>query len=260
MTTNYETRLKSLTEAGARSRPGLNETFHDSCEHRCLSAEKQNAWANFLSSIATTESIETMLIEPIRKAFGSSMATLDYLDAHGDDERRHHQLLTSYVKRTFGFEKKHRSGTDLVVYGFLLPHFSRLGRYKPLYLLTPLRFYEAFSLEFYKVLKILAQADGLPRLVALIQSIEKDELRHLAGLDTLVHKYRENTGTPSRADLMLIRSVLNLLLFDINIAPWAVHNRKVRRNALTIGIDPAKMGHDARGAADDAFRFAGGRK
>ncbi|MBI3554965.1 MAG: hypothetical protein HY074_01725 [Deltaproteobacteria bacterium] len=256
MNDNFEARLKSLIEAGVRSRQGVSEQFFDLCP--TLAADKRLAWASFLCSIATTESIETMLIEPIRQAFAHSRPILDYLDVHGDDERRHFGMLTSYVKRTFDFEKKHKSTTDVVVYGVLLPRFAKLGRFKPLYLLAPLRFYEAFSLEFYKVLKRLAQSDGLPQLVLLIQQIEKDELRHLAGLDTLVRAHRDSAGAPTRADLVMIRSVLNLLLFDINIAPWAVHNRRVRRNALAIGIDPAQMSRDARGAAEDALQFAGG--
>ncbi len=252
----FEKRLQALVDAGTRARAEATEDFVDSCGS--LSTEKKNAWASFLCSIATTESIETMLIDPIRKAFAGSKAIVAYLDAHADDERRHYDLLTAYVKRTFAFEKTHRSTTDVIVYGFLLPKFSTLGQKKPLYLLTPLRFYEAFSLEFYNILKVLAVADELPQLVSLIQSIEKDELRHLAGLDALVREYRESSGVPSAGDLLLINSVLKLLLFDINIAPWAVHNRRVRRNALAIGINPDKMGRDARGAAAEALRFARG--
>ncbi|MBI3541685.1 MAG: hypothetical protein HY075_00200 [Deltaproteobacteria bacterium] len=254
-----ETRLRTLIDASSRAKQAETASpFVDKVP--ALAADKREAWSAFLCSIATTESIETMIIEPIRRAFSWSPFVLEYLQAHGDDERRHYELLSGYVKRTFDYEKRRKSLSDVVVYGTLLPGFARVGHRKPLYLLAALRFYEAFSLDFYKILKTLATTDGLHSLVVLIQTIEKDELRHLAGLDALVRAHCEEHGPPSAADLLGIRSLLNLLLFDINIAPWAVYNRRVRRNALAIGVEPARMNRDARAAAEDAVRFVAGKK
>ncbi len=255
-----EERLSSLTEAGKKIQQSVPVDFRDL---HSLSEDRRIAWASFLCSIATTESIEKMMIEPIQEAFSESDSCdviSEYLTMHGEDERRHYQMLTDYVQKTFQYEKKRRSGSDVVVYGFLLPQFARLGSLKPLYLLTPLRFYEAFSLEFYKSLKKLAATDGLNSLVQLIQTIEKDEFRHLAGLEILMREHRDKSGDPSAADLLVIRSMMQVLLFDIEISPWAIHNRRVRRNAMAIGIDPVQMGRDARGAAEDAIQFAKGTK
>jgi hypothetical protein len=250
-----EARLQQLSAAGARAN-GPEADFADEASH--LDLRKRTAWSKFLCSIATTESVEDLLIEPIREAFADSDAILRYLDAHGADERRHHELLTAYVSRTFGYVKRRRSGSDIVVYGMLLPGFSRIGRSRPAYLLTALHFYEAFSLEFYQTLKDLAARDGLPSLVRLIQLVEKDELRHRAGLEALIREDRRRHGAPGATDRLAIRSLLQLLLFDIDVRPWAFHNRRVRRNAIVIGIDPEAMGRGAAEAARESLAFATG--
>src|SRR5579859_156055 len=110
-----------------------------------LPVAKRQGWARFLSSIATTESIEAELIGPLRHVFAGEAEVQDYLTGHAADEQRHHETLRDYVKHTFGFEKRSRSLSDRMVYDTLLPRVAMLAHRRPLCALAILRFYEAFS-------------------------------------------------------------------------------------------------------------------
>jgi hypothetical protein len=241
-------RLRTLSEHGRKAQEAMASwEARDDAAH--LAAGKRDGWARFLSSIATTESIEDSLIQPLFKAFSGDAATEAYLETHAADERRHFGLITGYVKRSFDFVKTRRSLMDRIVYDTILPRIAFLGERRPLFFVGILRFYEAFSLDFYKTLRRLAERDRLPVLLQLIQAIEKDELRHLAGLEALGRALRARQGAPSRAELLVVRGILELLLFDINTRAWALHNRRVRRTVLSIGLDPDEMARDARKAA-----------
>ena len=243
------TRLASLTAHAPESTP----SFVD--EISTLSPEKREAWAQFLSSIATTESIEHTIIAPIAKSYEDQEEVSVYLKSHAQDEQRHYVMIRDYVSSSFHYVKSRRTGSDVMVYDTLLPQIARVGTIKPLYFLAMLHFYEAFSVHFYKSLKRVAEADKLPGLVALIQAIEKDELRHLAGLEGLVLLHHAKKGQPGVLDLLAMRVLLGLLLIDIKTAPWAFFNRKVRRNVTCIGLIPETMDHDALQAAKHSLRF-----
>jgi hypothetical protein len=118
-----------------------------------------------------------------------------------------------------------------------------------------LRFYEAFSVDFYRVLKRLAERDRLSALLGIIRTIEKDELRHLAGLEELMRRLQGRGRGATWLDRMIVRGVLFVLLIDIDLRPWAVHNREVRRNALNVGINPIEMNVQAVKAARSSLGF-----
>jgi hypothetical protein len=109
--------------------------------------------------------------------------------------------------------------------------------------------------EFYRILKRLAISDGLENLVGIIREIEKDELRHLAGLEELIDLVILRDGMPRASDLWIARGILAVLRIDIDLRGWAVHNRKVRRRAVAIGIDPEEMAAQANRATRRALEF-----
>jgi hypothetical protein len=248
-----EARLAVLIEASLRNKEkGAPRVPADSIGK--LSQEKRAGWARFLSSIATTESIEEAIIAPIgiHHAFASPSAQ-EFLRHQEEDERRHFDLLTDYVKETFDYRKTKKSVSDLVIYDTILPKLGRLFRDWPVGPLVCIQFYEAFSLYFYKLLKECATRDELFGLVSILEAIEKDELRHLSGIGVLVQKWKETKGLPGKLEVTGIRALLQLLLIDIDLAPWAIHNREVRRSALAIGLDVQKMGKAARKSANETL-------
>jgi rubrerythrin len=220
-----------------------------------LSLARQQGWARFLSSIATTESIEAMLIGPLKDAFRGESEVQEYLAGHAADEQRHFEIFRDYASGTFGFEKKKRSVSDRVVYDTLLPWVSAFARRRPICALAILRFYEAFSVEFYRVLRRLAERDGLSGLLGIIRSIEKDELRHLAGLEELIRRLKSRGARATLFDRGIIRSVLFVLMVDIDLRGRAFHNREVRRHAREVGIDPVEMHAQAVKAARNSMEF-----
>jgi hypothetical protein len=222
-----------------------------------LSPARQKAWAKFLSSIATTESIEALLIGPLKDAFPGEADVQAYLAGHASDEQRHFETFRDYAKGTFGFEKRKRSLSDRVVYDTLLPWVATFARRRPICALALLRFYEAFSVDFYRVLRRLAERDGLTGLLGIIRSIEKDELRHLAGLEELIRRLRARGQKTSWFDRAVVRVVLFALLADIDLRAWAVHNRQVRQHAREVGIDPIEMRRQAVKAARHSLGFCG---
>jgi hypothetical protein len=220
-----------------------------------LTQARRDGWAGFLSSIATTESVEHLLIDPLKESFPGDAEVLDYLVSHSTDEQRHFEVFRDYVRTTFGFEKRRRSLSDRIVYDTFLPKIAQAARKRPMLALAMLRFYEAFSIDFYRTLKKLALGDGLESLNTIIRSIEKDELRHLAGLEELIRRLKARGVRPAMLDRALIRTILFVLVADIDIRAWAIYNRKVRKRACAVGIDPDTMSAQARKAARESMRF-----
>jgi rubrerythrin len=247
--------LEGLTEHARRVERTIRPETAKRDSAAALAPERRQGWARFLSSIATTESIEGLLLEPLKESFKDEPAVLEYLEAHASDERRHFEIFRDYVRETFGHEKRGRTFSDRVVYDTLLPGVAWLARRRPLCALAMLRFYEEFSVEFYSVLKLLAERDGLSGLLGHIRAIEKDELRHLAGLEELIRKLVERGGGARASDVWLSRGILRVLLVDIDTRGWALHNRRVRSNALAIGIDPGVMSAQAERAAAASIEF-----
>lgn len=241
--------LKSLSKRANLFQDGLGDSG------AYLTPEKRQGWAKFLLSIATTESVENLLMEPLVGFFKKDSDISTYLAAHAEDERRHFRVLTEYVLRSFGMTKKTRSLSDRVIYDTLLPGVGRAIATRPYCSLGMLYFFEIFSVDFYDILKKKSRKDGLIHLLKIFQGIEKDERRHLAGLRALSELLVLRVGPPSRGDLAWLRWILRLFQADIHVGRFAIHNRKVRKSAQAIGVDPAWMNQNAKNSARNSLEF-----
>lgn len=214
-----------------------------------LSFPKISGWRRILSSVATTESVERTLMTPLEEAFSKNPEILNYLASHQQDETRHHELLNRYLKNTFQYVKSHRTLSDQVIYDQALPQVSKIFKTKPLYGLAMLSFFEVYGINFYRNFKQQAQADGLRELARVVEQIEKDEIRHLRGLDLLLQYYFLSGGKLTWLDQKAIAACLKLLVLDVNMTSWAIHNREVRSSAIKIELDPKQLTQGARSAA-----------
>jgi hypothetical protein len=247
-------RLGQLSRFGreAHARCG-SWNWRDDLAH--LSEARRATWCRVLSSVATTEALEKTLIEPILEGLRADADAADYLATHATDEVRHHQLLARYLRNTFGYRKKKRTAADRVLYDGILPRVARRFRSKPAYGLALLHCYERFSLTFYERLRREAQADGAQNLLTLIRAIERDELRHVAGMEALLDREVEKRGGRlSALDRAAVAGILRLMLVDVDMRPWALHNRELRGHLVRLGFDPAGLVRAAQEAARETQR------
>jgi len=222
----------------------------DSVEH--LSQERQRAWKKLLTSVAATESSELVLMGALLDGFKHQPEIQSYFVSHQMDERRHHRHLNQYVLKTFGYFKRKSTLSDKVVYETLFPKIAHLCAKSPGYGIALLLFFESFGVTFYHLCRAQAENDHLEKLVQLIDQIEKDEKRHLAGLKILLQAsmYSEWTAL----DLVTLDSLLAMVVLDVNFSWWAIHNRAVRRNALEVGLNPTELSQAAFSAAAQVHR------
>lgn len=211
-----------------------------------LSLERRQGWRRVLSAVSTTEGTEHTLMAPIEEAFASDKELARYLASHKKDEARHHEWLKRYLKNTFQYVKTERTASDKIIYDKVFPQLGKLFRRKPLYGLALLYFVEQFGVTFYKNFKAQAAADGLTELVAMLKLIEKDELRHMAGLDAILKAHVEENGSVSLLDRIAIRGCLEVMAFDVNMGALALHNRDVRNHMQKIQISPLELNRAAR--------------
>lgn len=238
MSTLLEVLAEHGRQAEVRTRTSQLEGRADDLSH--LSEEKRASLQRILSSVATTEGLESTLMEPMLAAkSGSDPQAYDYLASHAADERRHYALLCGYLKATFGYIKSKRTFADQVLYDRVFPRISAVFRSKPLYGFALLYCYERFSITFYSKLRAQAQANGAQNLTSILQAIEKDELRHVAGMDHLMVAEVRKQGGLGILDRQVVRAILRIMLLDVDMRPWALHNREVRRHIESLGIDPA---------------------
>jgi hypothetical protein len=202
-----------------------------------LSSERRAAWARVLSSLATAESIEETVLLPMVEGLRHDSEAVEYIKVHGRDEERHFKLLSRYLRNTFGYRKKHRTLTDRMIYDGVLPRLVKSFRRKPIPGLAMIHAYEKISLPYYAALRREAQADGAQNLVTLIRIIEKDELRHVAGVEALLGQEIARNGGLSWLDQGMIRGVLQMVRTDADLGPWAFHNRELRTCIERLGID-----------------------
>lgn len=254
----HKERLATLATHGAeadRLQSGLEP--RDDVSH--LSADRRAGWRRILSSVATTEGVERTLMDPIREAFASEPEILAFVTTHQQDEHRHHVLLSRYLKNTFDYVKTKRTTSDKIIYDRVFPRLARLFRRKPLYGLSMLHFIENYGVSFYRGFKAQAEADGLHELVRLLKQIEKDELRHMAGLDALIAILEHGAAPLTLTDKLWIRGCLEAMALDINMRPWAVHNREVRDHVLKLDLDPEALTRAARAAVTKTYAEFTGR-
>jgi hypothetical protein len=75
-------------------------------------------------------------------------------------------------------------------------------------------------------------------LAEVVKLIEKDELRHMSGL-SLLSSYCKSIGHKATwLDSLVIKVFLFVLVIDVNMSRWALHNSEVRKHVQMIGLDP----------------------
>jgi hypothetical protein len=235
-----EIRLEPLLNAQLKSKKNLDKGFDVSPG---LSQARQSAWASLLTSLATSENIESLILEPLVRRYRGQEVLRSYLQRHGEDEVKHYRWLTEYIAQSFGPQPpRKKSLSSLLFYDFALPRLSHLAETQASFLFALMLFYEAFTIEFYKALRRQAQVDGLTNLVDMIGHIEKDELRHCkAASELLKFSVLQNQNGFGYLKTAKHWMLLKLFQLDMSTEWWCIHNRRVRRSTLELGISPRNL-------------------
>lgn len=218
-----------------------------------LSAAKRAGWRRILSSIATTEAAEDILMQELKIPFQNEPVHLDYLCGHQQDEQKHGRLIAQYLKQTLNYQKTKRTLSDKVLYDTIFPKLFKSFVKKPVYGLGILLFFEIYAVTLYKKIKNQAQADELLALSELIELIEQDEKRHIAGATILFYEQKERTPKTLLTKFYL-RFLLSLAVLDLNMNAWAFHNRQIRTHLFNLGINPTELTTIARKTAKKIYR------
>lgn len=231
--------IRRLTEEGECVSDVLPFSLKDSTEH--LTEARINAWKGLLSSAASAEQSEEMVIEPVLRAFEDSPLLKRYLKTHMRDEQRHQLHLKEYVKTNFNFVKKKKTFTDILVYQGIFSGVKQISEKRPLPIITAILFYEWFAEEFYAELVTQAENDKLFNLKKLFERIEKDELRHRAGIKALLALWKKEGKNIDRIDYLCTQFLLGVTRMDVNTANWAFYNKRLRANLTALGLDTEKI-------------------
>lgn len=250
-TNRFKEIITRLTEEGERAQAPLPFSLMDSSDH--LSIERKTAWAQLLSSAASAEESEEMVIHPILKAFEYSDLLHRYLLTHMNDESRHQKFLKDYVLTNFNFVKKRKTLTDIIIYKGIFRGVSLVSEKRPLPIIVAILFYEWFAEEFYSELTERAGADQLHNLKNLFIHIEKDEHRHRAGIKALLAIWKSEGKKIDQVDLILTKFLLGVTRMDVNTASWAFYNNKLKRNLSNLGMDTEKIYRHSKAYADKAI-------
>ncbi len=243
--------ITKLTEEGEKAAGPLAFPLIDSTEH--LSPERKTAWAGLLSSAASAEESEEMVIDPVLKAFADSPLLQRYLKTHMGDESRHQELLKEYVKNNFQYVKRKKTFTDVIVYKGIFRGVSEISEKRPLPIITAILFYEWFAEEFYSDLLKRAEEDGLHNLKNLFIRIEKDELRHRAGIKALLAIWKSEGKKIDKLDVLYTKFLLGITRMDVNTADWAFYNKRLRTNLSALGMDTKRIYERSKLYADKAI-------
>ena len=218
-----------------------------------LSESKKEGWKKILSSVATTEAIEHVLMTELKKAYLEKNTILNYLNAHQLDENTHHENINRYLLNTFRFQKKSRTFSDKIIYDIALLKLSKLFSKKPIFGLGLLLFFEIYGVHFYKGFKEQAKNDGLNELSLLINQIEEDEQRHIAGIKILLSEQKCKYKTNIKDEIQF-KFILSIVILDVNMSFWALHNRIVRKQIFQIGLNPDALTKIAYSTAKQIYR------
>lgn len=243
--------ITKLTEEGEKASYTSEFPFKDSTTH--LRPERKAAWAGLLSSAASAEESEEMVIDPVLKAFNYSPLLKSYLKTHLEDEGRHQEQLKEYVKNSFQYEKKKKTPTDIIVYKGIFTGVSQITEKRPLPILVAILFYEWFAEEFYSELMSQAEIDGLVNLKKLFLRIEKDELRHRAGIKAVLAMWKNEGRKIDKIDLLYTKLLLGVTRMDVNTASWAFYNKRLKNNLTALGLDTEKIYQRSKAYAKKAI-------
>ena len=231
---DYTHRLKVLVEHAL-----IQDGFSPGSDSKvlALTAEKQAAWKKIIGSIISAEAAEERVLKPVLEAFSFHPLVKQYVHTHARDEEKHAGWLKLYLKTSFQFERKKQSLSSKIIYGNVLPFVSRATcANHPMLVLIVVYFYEVYSQFIYSEAKKAARRDELPELVSLIERIEKDERRHLAGIEAVTEFYQNEVKSFKTSDWFLAKMALQIARIDLAQAPWAIHNRELAKQVSCLGI------------------------
>jgi hypothetical protein len=247
-------RLTDFAQASAKTTDRLK--FKDNTEE--LTATRFSGWKRVISSIATTEGAEEGFISPLVNFYSNEPQLAEYISSHQEDEARHSRILKDYLKSSFDYVKTHRTISDQIVYDRIFPILARVFTKKPLYCLSMVLFFEVFATGIYSEIKRQAESDHLSSLCHILTVIQKDEARHLTGIQLLISDYHLRFGRPGILDQIAIGLCLFLIMIDVNVTVFALHNRCLRKNIIYLGIDPWLLNRSSYRSFKKVFNQARG--
>lgn len=212
---------------------------------------RRHVWHRQMSGVIGSERLEEALLRPMAHP-GFDAEALSYLKQHGEDEDRHAHELTTYLNATFGSVLVKRSVMTTYLYGRVVPWLGRKLATRPLPLVALVHAYERMSLFLYAELRRIARDDGMFGLDALLASIEKDERRHIAGMQLIMKRIPERTFM----DRIQTRAIFGVMALDLRFPRWAVHNNNARQRMDILGINTDGITRAVDEAIDEAYGHA----
>jgi hypothetical protein len=250
-----EKKLQQLTDIANSVDKGDREKSFVDENATSIEESRRLGYQRILSGVATTEHLEDLILDPIIKQYTSHQAISEYLKCHKNDEDRHFFMLNRYLKETFTYVKNHKTLSDRIFYDRVFPVVNKIFEMRPIYALVLIRSFEKLSIGFYKSIVKSAKADKLNGMVDLLDHIMKDELRHIAGIESVI-KWEAQRGLKlKKIELPVIKGMLKLLLLDVNMQPYAIHNRSMRERMLAIDVDLELFHQNSVNAVDDSMSF-----
>ena len=210
-----------------------------------LSPEKARAWPELLCSMGSAEGTEENLMIPLLDAFAGHPQHQSYLRLHAEDESRHADAFRKYSEVTFQHRKKGKTFTDRVIYDGVFQAIRKVGAKRPAPILAGIYFYEFFTEKFYRQVIEAARRDGLVNLETMLTRVEKDELRHRAGVKYLLGQCGKLVRPLDAIDSLLAKTLVGIVVMDINMHPAAIYNRRVQRNLKTLGFSTDELFREA---------------
>lgn len=206
-----------------------------------ISSDRRHAWGSMLSSLATSEKIENLILDPLIEKYTVEDEPVGrYLQAHSRDELKHYNWLTQYVKENTQYVRTGKSLSDRIFYDFLLPRLALYAQTQAIYLFAIMYFYELFTLDLYKELIRAANEDQLPNAQNIFLNIRTDEVRHCQAAKDLI-RFTLQKSPASIFDRIIIRLWLRLFQLDMSTFFWCIHNKRVRQSTRGLGISPRRM-------------------
>ncbi len=221
--------FKSAQESSLNPQP-------DSVNH--LTLVQQTAWTSILSSSASAEAEEEHLVRPLIEYFSFAPDVSEYVGHHALDELRHARQTKIYLRETFGFVKTKRTLSDRIIYDQIFSRLESLVLARPLPFVATLLFYEIFAEDFYAQLREKAEVMQLPHLASYLRNVQKDELRHRAGIKWLFSYWNYANLPVHKTDTIWMKAMIFIVKMDISASWWAFWNRRLRKSLKVLGINP----------------------
>jgi hypothetical protein len=229
-------RIERINAEFRETQKNTQDPIPDSVEH--LTTEQREAWRSILSSAASAEGEEEHMVRPLVDFFAFAPAISAYVNLHAADELRHAKQIKTYLYETFGYVKTQKTLSDRIIYDQIFARLHNLILKRPLPFIATLLFYEIFAEDFYAQLRSKAETMNLPQLTCYLRGIQKDELRHRAGVKWLFSYWGQSNLPVYKSDVFWMNLMIFIVKMDISASWWAFWNRRLRRSLKTLDIQP----------------------